>query len=364
MQHLRELLTTENSELARLLRFSLHGLEAALMQAHQEYPLDPGGQVCAQVLQELQDLLHPASATATEITVREPCKLIDLQAAFNADSELNFYLGNTPLNSQSDGELWQEIHRKLLRVPENLATIWRQRALESAQAVGAIADDENVEELPFIRDEIIYPGLTGTIQAQGLSLSQQAFVNAGFTQENQSENLNLLAGFILLYTKFVKKEPDLHHALKTVFSFDAISLHNNIEQHQQYLEALQDRWHRTQKSEENSDEIANLHAWIDMDEAIHSLVFMPPAERYSWWGNLQQESRRILKKVADAVTKAGHEVRIKQLSGLYADVCQFSKDDLQVDCGGTPGEVLTCLRIYARINQEEYPGRVMFRGSR
>jgi hypothetical protein len=98
-----------------------------------------------------------------------------------------------------------------------------------------------------------------------------------------------------------------------------------------------------------------------MDEAIHSLVFIPPVERYSWWGNLQKESRRLLRKVADKAVKSGNDVRLKQLSGLYADVCELSKDDLQLDCGGTPGEVLTCLRVYARINQQEYPGRVIFR---
>jgi len=88
---------------------------------------------------------------------------------------------------------------------------------------------------------------------------------------------------------------------------------------------------------------------------------LSPVERYSWWGNLQKESRRLLRKVADKAVKAGNDVRLKQLSGLYADVCELSKDDLQLDCGGTPGEVLTCLRVYARINQQEYPGRVIFR---
>ena len=91
----------------------------------------------------------------------------------------------------------------------------------------------------------------------------------------------------------------------------------------QYIDALSDRFQRIQKAEENTDPLLNLRAWIDMDEAIHSLVFVPPAERYSWWGKLQQESRRILKKVADKAIKAGNEVRIRQLSGLYADICDF-----------------------------------------
>jgi hypothetical protein len=368
MQHLRQLLEIENSELARLLRCSLHGLEAALNQAYTELPQDPGAEVCAELLQEIQNLLQPPQPkTEEEITIiqsPDEFKLNHLRDAFNSDSELSLYLGNFHLQSQTDADLWHEIHRKLLRIPEDLAAFWRQRALDLAQEVGAIADNSNLHQLPFIRDEIIYPGLSGTVHIQGMSLSQKLLLNSEFFQPKNSEDLHLLAGFLLLYAKFIEIDPDLHHALKSIFSFDIISFHSKPEQRTQYIEALKDRFHRTQKTEENAEIIAIVRAWIDMDEAIHSLVFVPPAERYSWWGKLQQESRRTLKKVADKANQAGHNIRIRQLSGLYADICAFSKDDLQLDCGGIPGEILTCLRVYARINQEESPGRVIFRSLR
>ncbi|BDI15608.1 hypothetical protein ANSO36C_14100 [Nostoc cf. commune SO-36] len=363
MQHLRQLLEIENSELAQLLRFGLYGLKTTLNQARVELPLDPGAKVCDEVLQELHYLLQPAPPqqnTGWEDAPNE-LKLCHLQEAFNSDSELSYYLGNSQLQSQTDSDLWNEIQGKLLRVPEDLAASWQQRTLDLAEQVGAIADNSNLYQLPFIRDEIIYPGLSGTVQTQGLSLSQQALLNSQIPQGNISD---LLAGFLHLYIKFIEIDPDLHHALKSVFSFDVISLHSKPEQRHQYIEALSDRFQRTLKAEENTDSLLNLRAWIDMDEAIHSLIFVPPAERYSWWGKLQHESRRILKKVTDQAINAGNEVRIRQLSGLYADICALSKDDLQLDCGGIPGEVLTCLRVYARINQEESPGRVIFRSSR
>lgn len=363
MQHLRQLLEIENSELAKLLRFSLYGLEATLNQARTELPLDPGASVCDEVLQELQSLLQPQEIFSFEEPPDE-LKLSHLRDTFDFDPELIHYLGNSPLQSQTDSDLWHEIQRKLLRVPENLADTWRQRALDLAQEVGAIADNSNLYELPFIRDEIIYPGLKGTINAKGLCLSRQALLKSEFFQNNESGELDLLSGFFNLYIKFIEIEPDLYHALKSIFGFDVISLHSKPEQRSQYIEALSDRFHRTQKAEESGDRLSTLRAWIDMDEAIHSLVFVPPAERYSWWGKLQQESRRILKKIADNAINAGHDVRIRQLSGLYADIYALSKDDLQLDCGGVPGEVLTCLRVYARINQEESPGRVIFRSSR
>ncbi|MBD6618390.1 hypothetical protein FNW02_21825 [Komarekiella sp. 'clone 1'] len=371
MQHLHQLLKIENSKLAQLLRFSLYGLEATLNQARTEFPLDPGSEICDEVLQELHSLLQPAVAAPLQqdsgwedMPLPNALKLSHLREAFDSDPELGYYLGNSPLQSQTDSDLWNEIQRKLLRVPEDLATSWRQRSLALAQEAGARENNSNLYQLPFFRDEIIYPGLSGTVRARGLCLSQKALSNSEIVQNNESGNLYLLAGLLLICIKFIELDPDLHHALKSVFGFDVISLYSNPEQQNQYINALGDRFERTQKAEENAEPLLTLRAWIDMDEAIHSLVFVPPAERYSWWGKLQQESRRILKKVADQANAAGYEVRIRQLSGLYADICALSKDDLQLNCGGVPGEVLTCLRLYARINQEESLGRVLFRSSR
>jgi hypothetical protein len=370
MQNLHKLLTIENSELAKILRFNLYGLAATLTKANQEYPFDAGCQVCEELLQELHQLLEPSSSDPRLIKevgdLKQPeltnkLKLLKLKEIFNNNSELNSYLGNSHIQGQTDTEIWNEIHRKLLRVPEDVATSWRHKALELAQEVGAVVDNINLDELPFVRDEIIYPGLSGTVQAKGLCLSQTALINSEISQTHLSANLYLIAGFLLLYIKFIEIDPDLYHALKSVFSFDIVSLSAKLEQRHQYIDALSDRFHRIQRIDENTDTVLNLCAWIDIDEAIHSLVFIPPAERYSWWGKLQKESRHLLKKAADKAVKAGNEVRLKQLSGLYADVCEFSKDDLQLDCGGNPGEVLTCLRVYAKINQQQYPGRVIFR---
>jgi hypothetical protein len=362
MERLSQLLEIENSELARLLKFSLYGLEAALTQAQKEFPTDPGTKVCDEVLQELHKLLQPAPLTTPDSS--NELKLNHLRAAFDSDPELSLYLGNSQLQSQTDADLWNEIQRQLLRIPEDMATSWRQRALELAQQAGAKEDNSDLHQLPFIRDELIYPGLSGTVQAQGLCLSQQALLDTKIVQSHESGDLYLLAGFLLLWIKFIEIDHDLHHALKSVFSFDVISLYAKPEQQNQYIEALIDRFQRTQKAEENADPLLTLRAWIDIDEAIHSLVFVPPVERYSWWGKLQQESRRMLKKVADRAINFGNDVRIRQLSGLYADICALTKDDLQLDCGGTPGEVLTCIRVYARINLEELPGRVLFRSLR
>ncbi|MDP5337016.1 MAG: hypothetical protein NWQ28_00380, partial [Nodularia sp. (in: cyanobacteria)] len=361
MHQLSQLLKIENSELAKVLKFSLYGLEATLNKARAEFPLDPGTEICDDILKEISSLLQPPPDSIPEETLLlisppDELKLIHLRSAFANDAELSVYLGNSSLQSQTDADLWTEIHRKLLRVPENLATAWRQRALEFAQEIGALADNVHLRQLPFSRDEIIYPGLNGAVKVPGLCLSEKALLNSGINPVAEYGNLYSLAGFVQLFQEFIAIDPDLHHALKSLFSFDIIPLQSQPEQRTQYMKTLSDRWHRVQQAESNSDELLSLRAWIDIDEAIHSLVFIPPVERYSWWGNLQQESRRVLKKMAQTAINMGYDVKIRQLSGLYADVCTFSKDDLQLNCGGVPGEVLTCLRVYARINQEETPG--------
>jgi hypothetical protein len=385
MENLGKLLKTENSELARLLQFSLYGIEVALKQALTNYPNDPGANLCQGALQELNTLLQPPSkiisldkdSNLADVLQIAPSpiltgelKLGRLQNEFNSDKQLSLYLGNT-LQSQTDSDLWNEVQRKLLRVPEDLAVSWRQRALVIAAEVGAQEDTLNCLPLPFNKHENIYPGLKGSIAASGLCFSTQApnhpqidQLNLQNYQGDFQEDVYLLANIVSICIKFIDIEPDLHHALKSIFSFDIINLHSKPEHRCQYTDTLIESFWRMLKAEESADSLSALRHWIDLDEAIHSLVFVPPADRFSWWGKIQQETRRLLKKAVQRAVSEGHNIRIRQLSGLYADVCAFSKDDLRLELGGNPGEVLSCLRVYAKINEQEFPGRVLFRSSR
>lgn len=383
MESLSKFLKTDNSELARLLQFSLYGVEAALKQALIKNPNDPGADLCQGALQELNTLLHPPIETiensnltdvlqiAPSPIITSELKLRRLQNEFNSDKDLALCLGDTQLQSQTDSDLWNEVQRKLLRVPEDLAVSWRQRALVIAASVGAQEDISNCLPLPFNKHENIYPGLKGSITTQGLCFSnvainhpQIAKLNLNNYQGDFQEDIHLLANLVSTCIKFVDIDPDLHHALKSIFSFDIMNLRSKPEHRCQYTDALIESFWRMLKAEESADPLSVLRHWIDLDEAIHSLVFMPPADRFSWWGKLQQETRRLLKKVVQRAISEGHNIRIRQLSGLYADVCAFSKDDLRQELGGNPGEVLACLRVYAKINEQEFPGRVLFRSSR
>jgi hypothetical protein len=205
--------------------------------------------------------------------------------------------------------------------------------------------------------------LTGTVGALGLCLSASVPNDPRIAKGSLDGDLSFLAGVVSVCLKFIELEPSLHHAFKRVYRFGVKSL-NSPEEQSKYMAALTDCFRRYRETEANPDPVLALRHRLDLDEAINSLVFLPPAERDSWWGKLQLESRRTLKHVAERARNPNCNVRLLQLSGLYADVCNLSKDDLELDSGGIPGEVVTCLRVYARIGQEELPGRVLFRSLR
>lgn len=403
MQHLRELLKVKNSELAQELRFALRGLRATLQKTLAEVPLDPGASRCKELLKELDDLLElttvqqeqqnqktvlppstaddsrladvfdpvPQQDSLPVLSSTEELKLSRLRQEFISNQELLFYLGNDensstiPLQSTTDRDLWNKIQRFLLRVPESLANSWRERSQMLAQEAGTSADNFKLVELPFSRNELIYPGLngTGTVPASGLCWSASAPLDPRLTEGTLEGDLKFLADVVSTCLKFIELDSSLHHALKRVYRFGIQSLDSKPER-DNYIATLIDCFQRAQAAEKTSEPVITLRTRLDLDEAVHSLVYLPPATRDSWWGKLQQESRRTLKNVAERARQAGCTVQIRALWGPFATVRDASRDNLPLKSGGKPGEVLACLRVYAKINEEVLPGRVLFRSLR
>ncbi|NET30272.1 hypothetical protein, partial [Okeania sp. SIO1I7] len=218
-------------------------------------------------------------------------KLIRLQELLLADNKLSEYVGSVELNSNNDSDLWQEVQYLLLRLPEPEANRWRKIALELALEVGGEKDERSLTPLPFTKDEILYPGLTGKLEAKGLCLSTQENLDPRLTQENLQGELLFLAKVISLYLQFIELDPQIHHAFKTVDRFGVRRLSSDPEQKSKYITALINRFQRAVTTEESGDILEMLRARLDLDEAIHSLVYVPPVERYSWWGQLQKKCR-------------------------------------------------------------------------
>lgn len=396
MQQLSKLLEIENSNLAWILRLGLHGLKAQLQEALKTAIYDPGSGVCQQLIEELDILLQPQSLNGkTTLPIEEnswddvlepvlpidyedpisgyddqqttapntisEIKLKPLREALLADREIWNYLGQYQFHSTNDADLWNEMQLLLLRVPEKMLHVWREYLLKEANQIGAIEDKHNCFLLPFTRNEYIYPGLTGKVKATGLWLSNQIGFDSRVAVERCGGELDFLAGVVSSCLKFMELDPSLHHALKSVDRFGVRSLNSEAEK-SKYTTALIDRFRRVQTTVDNDPAVA-LRARIDLDEAIHSLVYLPCTDRYSWWGKLQQEARRTLDSAVERARQSGYHVQIRPLWGIYADVFNWSKDDLQLDIGGLRGEVSACLRVYAKINDEVLPGRVLFRSS-
>ncbi|MDM9380131.1 hypothetical protein QUB80_05385 [Chlorogloeopsis sp. ULAP01] len=412
MQHLSELLNIEDSKLAWVLRLGLCGLRSQLQEALKQTTTDPGSTMCQELLQELDEILQskirevgdkgkegdavtrdrgdaekegdagnifdklsassePQNPSWEDVfePVLEPVlsevtgelQLKDISEALLADKELSPYIGEYQFHSSNDADLWNEMQRLLLRVPEKFAHLRRERILTEATQLGACEDKTSLRQLAFNRNEYIYSGLKGNIRANGLCLSDKINFDPRLTLHTRGTELDILAGIVTICLKFIEIDTSLHHTLKSVDRFGVRSLSLESER-LKYITALIDRFHRVLGTV-NADPITALRAKLDLDEAIHSLVYLPTCDRFSWWGKLQQEARRTLDGAVEKARESGYQVQIRPLWGIYADVYAFSKDDLQLDIGGVPGEVSACLRVYAKISDEILPGRVLFRSS-
>jgi hypothetical protein len=394
------LLARSDSRAAQALRWGLRGLRAALQAALADVPDDPGGAELRGVLAELDALLEPAGSEVAAVSRAAasgvglgsadlPCqtdsqagpslpvdreavghvsnvpspstapRLLPLATAVAADPHLAEMLRGTPLRTRSDEEIWNDVQRLLLRAPPDLAEAWRRRSLTLASGLGARADVSRVESLPLGRDEVIYPGLTGTVEATGLRSASCAALDPRVAASPDAD-LRFLAGVTSTWLWFIDHDPRLHHCLSGVFRFGVPPLSGDQRtRYQAELLRLQERV-RVAESKGSAQELKER---LDLDEALHSLVYQPPAHASSWWGQLREQARATLFEARDRAVQAGCHVHLQLLGGNFADVNRLAPNSLEVDYG-VPGEVVVCLRVWARIDGEELKGRVLYRPPR
>ncbi|MBV6627942.1 MAG: hypothetical protein KI793_34310 [Rivularia sp. (in: Bacteria)] len=383
MPNLNKLLNTKDSKLAWLLRLKLLGLQTELQEALKTEASDSGSDACRELLKELDVILNSqiqsnnTEKNPTWADVLEPVpnqfdsklqlsqtptqsNLIPITQTLLSYPELSQYTGEYQFYSTENSQLWNEMQRLLLRIPEKQAEKLRSQVFKQLFTLGIAEDNISLQQLPFSKSEFIYSGLKGNIQASGLCFSNSINFDERLQIQRSGSELDILAGIVSTYLKFIEIDPHLHHALRSVDRFGVRSL--RLADRTKYIAALVERFNKVKVTFGNH-KIANLRARLDLDEAIHSLTYLPCVDRFSWWGKLQQEARRTLETAVQQARQAGISVQIRPLWGTYADVYPFSKDDLQVDVGGVPGEVSACLRVYAKINDEELRGRVLFRSS-
>jgi hypothetical protein len=394
MVPLERLLARPGSRLAELARYGLAGLRAGLELALRENPGDPAADETRQLLDEVTRLLGggpaavPTTAPPLAIPVAEAAPaaeplltpqpeprarppagaaplLTPLRQAFESAEVLRGHLGPVRFRGATDAQIWAEVQGLLLRLPGSLALTWRQQAARLAQEVGAVLDHSpaNADLLPWSRDEEVYPGLAGSVQARGLRLERTASLPPSLEKVALTESTRPLAAAVALVLYFIEQDANLHHALKAVQAFGVNSL-TDPEQRDRYVAELLHRFQRVVERDAGPAAQA-LWARIEVDEALASLVYLPPVNREtSWWGKLQQEVRRSLDRAVERARQTGTRVHLQTLWGPYARICDRSSADLEIDSGSPPGEVVASLRVYAQVDQDALPGRVLHRSAR
>jgi hypothetical protein len=386
------LLGTTDSRAAQALRWGLVGLRASLRAALEENADDPGGVDLRGLLSELDALLgrdQVASSCRTDFQGRpneagrtwksvlpseitslagvpsDPVLppdgtppaaspwLLPLARALAADARL----GRPPVRDTNDDAIWNDVNRLLLRLPPGLADEWRRRSLQQAEQAGGRADETAMAIVPLGSDEVLYPGLTGAIRADGLRAG--AALDPRVAPPADGE-LRPLAGVASACLWFAEHDPHLGHCLRSVFRFGVTPLAGG--QRDRYVTELLRLWAASARPPAGGRQGWKdyLKTWLDFDEAVHSLVYQPPAASDSWWGRLQDRSREMLFRLRDRAVQAGCPVHLQALGGNFAEVSRLAPDSLQVDFG-VPGEICVCLRVWARLDGEEIKGRVLYR---
>jgi hypothetical protein len=358
------LLAMPESRPAQALRWGLRGLRASLQAALDEAPDAPGCTELRELLGELEPLLAGGAAGSVlpPGDADAAPRLLALAQAAAADVRLPEDARRPLTGCRRDAELWNALQQIVLRLPPGLAGEWRERSLEEALRLGCRPDDSRSAVLSLLRVEIVYPGLAGAIEAAGLRAAAGAPLDPRLGTPSEPD-LRLLAGLVGTWLWFIEHADGLCHCLKSVFRFGVTPLVG--EQRERYTAELLRRWERVReaapaRAPSRSQLKERLQAHLDLDEALHALVYQPPAAADSWWGRLLAEAREVLFRVRDAAGEAGLPVHLQLIAGTFADVSHLAPDSLQVDFG-TPGEVAVCVRVWARVDGEEQKGRVLYR---
>jgi hypothetical protein len=385
-----QLLALSDSPAALSLRCGLRGLRTSLQAMLDEVPEDPGrGQVQALVtdleilidrngssaaallMPNAQCLMPPLAAPGEQSAADDSESLspgphlMTLATALAKDGRIAERLARNPIPTDSDAAIWSAIQQMLLYVSPHLAEEWHSRAQQVAEENGGRLDEWAAVVLPLAQDEAVYAGVTGEIRAPGLRSAPTAALDPRVGPPVDA-HWRTLAGITSSFLWFCENGVHLHHCLKTVFRFGIAPLVG--EQRERFVAELLRRWERVKSAADTSPDSGDsrvqlkdrLKALLDLDEALHCLLPLPPASTDSWWGRLLGQVRETLFQARNQAVQAGCTVHLQLLGGSFADLNRLAPDSLQVDFG-VPGEISACLRVWARIDGEEIKGRVLYR---
>jgi hypothetical protein len=365
------------SVLATVLRGGLIGLRAALRDAAGRDSRDPGAAASQEVLGWLDGLLSDgdrAGATAPHAaSARLPppawSAFLDSltrnpQVARQLDADTIRAWQTRAADPAADpADLWRAVQLRLLRLPEPLARRFRGELRDiAAQPPSADpwlevgpgepevllapfnGDGAGVRSVadPRLDDEVLdslgdLRGPAGNLPAEATELAQ--ICSAMLAVSSVDDDLWLCLES-LQFTRSARLSEDGRRRLRHEVA-------GRLRQFARYPPASAEA----------------VRALLAVDEAVHAVVHLPVAARGSWWDRLWQRSRVLVEQQAARACAAGQDVEVRPLILGYQDIKGLSDNDVAVDIGGQPGDVLACLRMYGRIAGQELPGRVLYRAS-
>lgn len=370
----------EHSEIARIARSGLVGWRAMLAEAVLRCPEDPGLAPAVDLIRQLDELLGKRDAADDRQTTGQvpgpdqDFGLNDWVAGFVSDPAVAQSLDEQSLAglgpAGSADVIWRALHLCLLRLPEPTAARWRAKA-----AILTATGDTTSQAwctLPGESEAILVPVRTAAALAAdpspaGYRTSPHAPVDedvldalglrspAAAERDADAAELGRLASLLLSLTVLDK---NLVLALESTLYQGSRRLDDELRQ--RYRTDLVGRLREYARSV--PDSTARLEALLDIDEAVNSLTHRPPAPGNSWWAQVRQQSRRMVDRSVGTLRREGADVEVMPLSLRYRDVRDLTTgNDVASRSGGEPGDVLACLRLWARVGGKTLPGRVIYR---
>ncbi|MER6127020.1 hypothetical protein ABT173_31410 [Streptomyces sp. NPDC001795] len=350
-----ELLRTEESLLAGVAAAGLAGLRGTLRAALDAAPSDNGATACLTVLDALDHLLaenEPGPAPMTSPAVPPRPSVPPLSAAspmrtlaeeLAASAELaDFAPGAVPPAPEgpdTEERVRRWFHLTLLRLPERHADAWRARATAVEAPAG-----EPWRTLRGWADEMLFPppgdGRPGVRTVRDKTVEPADLAELVLSLAGYDEDLCLLLDGVWTGGSERLADPQVLEA---------------------YRGELTKRLELLQRSPQDGPE--RLRAGVSVDEALCSVTHLPPGAPGSWWSRLAEESHATVLEMGRRLRAAGRNVEAVLPARPYGRARSHTRgDDIRLGVGGRPGDTLTCLRLWLRVDDQVFPGRVVHRG--